>query len=972
MRLTRAHYLLFLLWLPLNLSGQTAEDVWVEQTLNTLTLDQRIGQLFTIRAHSDLGADHVEEVERQIKTYHVGGVCFFQGEADKHLSLINRYQSMSEIPMLVSMDAEWGIGMRIKKGVIDLPRALMLGAIQDNSLIYEYGQVVAKQLHRLGVHLNFAPVVDVNNNANNPVINFRSFGEDKYNVTTKGYMYMRGMQDHQVAACVKHFPGHGDTDVDSHYDLPVISHDLDRLEDLELFPFHTLVDQNVASVMVAHLNVPTLDERGLPTTLSDKVINGLLRKKMGYNGLVFTDALEMQAVAKNYENGEVELKALQAGNDVLLLPNDIDKAFATIKDHVESGDLHTERINESVRRILRAKYRVGLHQYQAADPHRLKSHLNDPSVLGFKHRLIENALTLVRNDDALIPILEPAHSTASLAIGTKMFSHFQVMIDEYDDIPRYIGSHSMKEAETKILLDKLAKYDNVIVSLHDMSQYASKEFGLSQTVRHFIDALNEQCNVVLFVFGNPYSLKYFDKVDNMVVCYDDARLTQNIAAQALFGAVGFKGRLPVTASPRSTYGSGLDTKSSYRIGYSVPARVGMSMDSLRQVDRLIYELIDKKAAPGAQLLVAKDGHVVYQKEYGYHTYDRKRPVQRDHVYDLASVTKTTATTLAVMKLVDQGKLSIYEPIVKYLPELKGSNKAQMTLQEIMTHQAGLKPWIPFYKATLTSSNQTPSPDYYAEEPSEGYSVKVQDDLYLRTDYKDTIWQLIVDSELRTSKSYRYSDLGFYMIAHLVQDLTGMPLDQYVKKEFYEPLHMSNTTYNPLRKIRRDDIVPTEQDNYFRHAALQGYVHDMGAAMLDGVSGHAGLFSNASDLAKAYQMLLNRGYYGGRQYVKESTIKSFTSRHLGSTRRGVGFDMRELNPDKTPNICRYSSDKTFGHFGFTGTCVWVDPEYKLVYIFLCNRTYPTMTNNLLHEEDYRTRIQEAIYRAFIPSFVQDQS
>ena len=654
-----------------------------------------------------------------------------------------------------------------------------------------------------------------------------------------------------------------------------------------------------------------------------------------------------------------------------MLPNDIEEAFKQIKQHLQEGGLSEERIMESVKRVLRAKYRMGLNEFKPINEVGIRLDLNNSKALSLKHRLIENALTLVRNEASIVPLMEGNNKVASLAIGSPVLSHFQVMLNEYEKIPRHIVPHKITEVQKTEMISKLAPNDAVIVSLHNMSQRSSQDFGLDPSTISLIKGLNMRTKVILVVFGNPYSLKFFDDIDHVVMCYEDDRLTQNIAAQAIFGAVGFKGRLPVTASGRSTFGMGIDTKSDLRIGYSVPERVGMSIDSIAEVDRIVYEIIQKKAAPGAQLLVAKDGKVVYQKEYGYHTYKKVRPVQRDHLYDLASVTKVTAATLAVMKLYEEGKLDLKAPISQYLHELEGSNKASMTLEQIMTHKAGLKAWMPFYQATLNAQKQ-PDDQYYRKERSADFNVKISDNLYLRSDYPDTIFQMIVDSDLRKNRNYKYSDLGFYLIARMVQRLTGRTLDTYVRENFFDPLHMSRTTYNPLERVRKDEIVPTEVDNYYRHCDLQGFVHDMGAAMVCGVSGHAGLFSNTSDLIKIYQMLLNQGYYGGRQYLKEETINVFTDRANGSTRRALGFDMKELRKDKSCNISPYCSDNTFGHYGFTGTCVWVDPDYNLIYIFLSNRTYPTMDNNLLNKEEYRSKIQSAIYRSFLPSFVQDQS
>ncbi len=954
------------------ISSTQEEDLWVEEQFAQMSMEERIGQLFMIRAHSNLGPDHIREVERQIQTYKVGGLCFFQGTAEKHARLINQYQALSEMPLMIAMDAEWGLGMRFKSGVIDYPHQLMLGAIQDNSLIYDFGAETARQMARIGVHINFAPVVDINNNSANPVINHRSFGEDKYNVATKSYMYMRGLQDNQVAACAKHFPGHGDTDVDSHEALPVINHPMSRLENVELFPFQTLINHQLASIMVAHLHVPALDPRGsIPTTLSDKVINQLLRKKMGFDGLVYTDALEMKAVADNYANGMVEVKALQAGNDVLTLPNDIDLAFKTILDFVESGELELDQIYTSTKRILRAKYRMGLHHYAPSGLIGIRSSLNSPAALSLKHALIENALTLARNEDDLVPFVAPQKDIASLAIGSGTLSHFQVMLNEYQKIPRHLSLAKISGVEKTRLLSTLGRRDAVVVSIHNMSRHASRNFGIDSSVIGFLKALKQRTQVLLVVFGNPYSLQFFDDIDNVLVCYNDDRLTQNLAAQALFGAIGLKGRLPVTASERSAYGMGIDTRANFRIGYSVPERVGISMDSLREVDRLVHEMIKKKAAPGAQLLVAKDGKVVYQREYGYQKYEKRRPIQRDHIYDLASVTKIAAATLAIMKLYDDGRIDLDKPIVEYLPELEGTNKAQMRLRDIMAHRAGLKPWIPFYRETLRQNSDQPSTTYYQSGPSDAFAVRVCDDLFLRSDYPDSIWQIIIDSDLRDRRNYRYSDLGFYMISKIVDRVSGTTLDRFVRQHFYDPLHMTNTTYRPLERIQKDRIVPTENDDYFRHREVRGYVHDMGAAMLHGVSGHAGLFSNVGDLIKLFQMLLNGGYYGGTQYLKESTIREFTTRHPRSRRRGIGFDMKDLRSHSSRNISSYASEDTYGHFGFTGTCVWVDPVYDLIYIFLTNRTYPTMDNNLLQKEDYRAKIQSAIYRSFLPNFTQSQ-
>ncbi len=953
-------------------SAQDAKTNWVNAQLQAMTIDQKIGQLFTIRAHSDLGEDHIASVRSQIREYHVGGLCFFQGTPLEHAKLINEYQSLSQMPLLISMDAEWGLGMRFRKGVVQYPRPLMLGAIQDNSLLYDLGAEIGRQLRDLGVHLNFAPVADVNNNPSNPVINDRSFGEDKYNVSTKAYMMMRGMQDQGVAACAKHFPGHGDTDVDSHHDLPVITHNRERLDDIELFPFRTLIKHDIKSMMVAHLNLPELEPAGLPTTLSHRVTTDLLRGEMGFKGVIFTDGMEMQAVSGKYPNGVAEVMAFNAGNDVILLPNDLPLAFQSIKEKFTAGEISIERIEASVRRILALKYDSGLHHYRPASLDALASRLNNEQAQDIKQALIRQSLTLVRNNHAQIPFLESYHSYGSLSIGTNTLTDFQLMLDKYDKMPRYFIDHKITAEESKKLVANLARKDVVLISLHDMSKYASKDFGLDVSALRLIQQLSEKTKVVLTVFGSPYSLAFFDHIDHVLMAYNDDEETQRLAAQALFGAVALKGRLPITATALSSFGTGIDTKEHFRIGWGSPAQVGMNSDSLREIDHIMHEIMQRKAAPGAQILVAKKGSIIFEKAYGYHTYAKKKPVQMGQLYDLASVTKITAATLAVMKLYEEGKIDLDTPIDQYLPELKNSNKGKLILRDIMAHHAGLKPWIPFYQYTLDEKTKRPDPDYYKPTSSAEYEVAVTEGMFLRSDYPDSIWHAIIESDLRERRDYRYSDLGFYIIAKVVEEISEQPFSEYLVDHFYGPLNMRKTTFNPLENFERSEIVPTEKDNYFRFTTVHGEVHDMGAAMLNGISGHAGLFSNAEDLAKLYQMLLNKGHYGGRQFLKPETIKTFTTRHPRSTRRALGYDMKELKEKASCNIAEECSSLTFGHYGFTGTAVWVDPTEELIFIFLSNRTYPSMKNNLLFKDNYRSKIQSAIYKSIIRKSDPSQS
>ncbi len=950
----------------LTTSAQAEEARWVDSVFQRLSPAERLGQLFMIRAHSNLGADHIASVKQQIETYKVGGLCFFQGSPERQVELTNAYQAIADIPLMIGIDGEWGLGMRMPASTISYPRQIMLGAIQNNRLIYEMGSEIARQMRRVGITVNFAPVADVNNNPKNPVINTRSFGEDRYNVTVKSYMYMRGMQDHGLMASAKHFPGHGDTDVDSHEDLPVIRHDRARLDSLELYPFRALADYGIGSMMIAHLNVPALDDRRYrPSSLSKPTVTGVLKEELGFQGLIFTDALEMKGVTKHYEPGTVEAEALVAGADILLLPLDIAAAVRQINRYLDSGRLSRDDIDRRVKKVLRAKYRLGLTRFRALEVAEVREDLNTPEALALRRRLIAEALTLVRNPEGLLPFRElDGLRLASLAIGSPDGTTFQQRLGRYASFDQHSIGSDIAAGQQQQLLDKLGDKDVVVVSLHDMNPAPSRDFGLTPSARSFLDKLQARTRVVLVVFGNPYSLAYFDKIDWVLEAYEENDDTQDLAAQALFGAIGLRGRLPVSASPRSAYNMGVITQPTHRLGYANPVEVGLNRDSLQRIEELAQRAIELEATPGCVVLVAKNGQIVYEKGFGQQTYKDGQAVDADAVYDLASMTKILASTLAVMKLYEEGTLDLDAPIGNYLEELKGSNKAGMTLRDIMAHHAGLFPWIPFYKETITRSRRNPQPSstYYRRSLSDPYTLPVARNLYMREDYRHTILEVIRDSELRPNKNYRYSDLGFYLIPFMVERLSGDPFDEYVEKHFYRPLGLQTLGFNPWARMPVTLIPPTEEDRYFRRQRVQGYVHDMGAAMMGGVSGHAGLFSNAHDVAVIMQMLLQGGHYGGHRYLAESTIREFTTRHPRSRRRALGFDMFQLDGRYDPNFSPLASKSTFGHTGFTGTCVWADPENQIIYVFLSNRTYPRQSNFKLNKMEIRPRIQTIVYHA----------
>jgi beta-N-acetylhexosaminidase len=938
---------------------------WVDSVFNSMSFDEKLGQLFMIRAHSNKDAAYEEMVAQQIRDYQVGGLCFFQGTPEKQASLTNYYQSLSRrVPLLVSMDAEHGLGMRLMESTISYPRYLALGAIQNNALIYEVGAAIAKQCRRLGVNVNFAPDADINNNGQNPVIGMRSFGENRKNVIEKTFAFMQGMQDNDVMACAKHFPGHGDTNIDSHYDLPQIFHSRERLDSVELMPFRALSQHGIQSAMIAHLSVPSLDPTpNLPTSLSRLVVTDLFRKKIGFQGLIFTDGMEMKGVTKNFTNGDAEALAIAAGNDMILLPENIAAAAAKIKSFLQDKKIDTTQIYDSVKRILYSKFKLKLTQKERVNYDNLTPDLNTPEGLLLKRRLIANALTTVRNQDNLIPIRD-MDGLASLSIGKGEKTPFQTSLDQFGNVEHFYLNKNAVDSVSKKMIDELGKKKLVIISLHDLSSKPKNNYGVTQQMMDVVTNISARTKVILTIFGTPYILKYFDFNECVLEAYEEDPMYQDVAANAIMGAMGTSGRLPVTATAKSKSGAGVTTPSLERLSIDTPERVGMESEKLKQIDVLCNDLISKGAAPGCVVLVAKDSKIIYKKAFGYHTYERMTPISTEDVFDLASVTKVSAATMSLMKLQGEGLIDIKQPMSKYLSALKGSNKESILLEDIYIHQAGLQAWLKFYEATLDKSSGAvrPSDKYYRSQFSSEFPIPISANLYLKKDYDENVYNEIISSDLRPTKEYKYSDLGLILTSKMIKETTGKDLDEYTRASFYNPLGLKTMGYKPWIRLPITSIPPTEEDGYYRMGRVQGYVHDMASAMLGGVSGHAGLFSNASDLAVLYQMVLNGGTYAGKQYLKPEIIKQFTTRHPRSTRRGIGFDMKELDGSKTQTVAASASNDTYGHTGFTGICVWVDPKVNLIYIFLSNRTYPSMENNKLSNLDYRIKIQQAIYDA----------
>lgn len=935
---------------------------WADSILNTMSLDEKIGQLFMVAAYSNKDSSHVKEITELVEKHKIGGLIFMQGGPLRQASLNNHYQSKAKIPLLIAMDAEWGLSMRLDS-TNRYPYQMTLGSIKDNQLIYDMGAEIAKEMKRLGVHVNFAPVIDVNNNRKNPVINARSFGEDKKNVAEKGIAYMRGMQDNKVLACGKHFPGHGDTDKDSHKSLPIITHAKKRLDSLELYPFREAFKWGLGSVMVAHLYIPQLDSTpNLASTLSKSIVTDLLQEEMQFKGLIFTDALGMQGVAKYFGPGEVDLRALKAGNDVLLFPKNVPLAIEKIKEAIKNGEITEDYLNSKVKKILLTKEWVGLDDYKPVELKNLYQDLNTKASKALIQKLADASMTVIANKENILPLKDlDSIRIAYVGVGLNGSNSFLRTMRNYatvDDF--YMPKKFSSDYESK-MIQKLKDYDVVVVGIHKTKMYPSNHFGVSFLSISFMEKLAERTKVVCSFFANPYALdaiKKDSKIQGLVLAHQDNTYQRVAAGNLIFGGIKADGRIPVSASAIIYPEYGMDLAKS-RVREVDPEYLGIDPGMLAKIDSVAKAGVAEQAYPGCQIIAAKDGDIFYNKAFGTTMYDGGEKVNQDHIYDIASITKVVATTLSLMKLTDEGKFDVEKTLVDYIPEIVDSTRyADMKIKDMLTHQARLQPWIPFYLKTI----ECEMPDFriYSVDSNAHYSQRVADNFYIIGSYQDSINNKILNTKLRRYKKYKYSDLGYYFLKQIIEKITNQKLEDYVAQNFYKPMSLKHTSYNPTRFFAKEQLVPTEYDSLWRKQLVQGDVHDMGAAMLGGVGGHAGIFSNSKDLTVIMQMLLNGGEYGGKKYISKKTIDLFTScPNCPSNRRGIGFDKPLPSLDGGPTCDRVSL-ASFGHTGFTGTMVWSDPAYGINYVFLSNRIFPTSENRKLIKLNIRTAIQEIIY------------
>ncbi len=924
--------------------------------LDRMTLEEKIAQLLILRVNSTDNEQYNKEFVKLVARVQPGGVCFFKGNPTAEASLTRRLQAVSNVPLFVSIDGEWGPAMRLDSCVA-FPRQMTLGALseENDSLIYQMGLEVAEQCKAVGINLNFAPCIDINNNSRNPVINSRSFGENRDKVCRKAALYMHGMQDGGIVTSLKHFPGHGDTESDSHLALPTIRNSRNDLYEMELYPYRQLIKENPDMVMVGHLNIPALDTtKKSVSSLSYTIVSQLLKKELGYNGLIITDGMEMKGVRnQNRFEGDVEIRALLAGADILLLPGETDSVISAIKRAVEEGVISEDLINERCLRVLQFKESHGITNYTSTNSKEIIKWLNRSEAVWVNRQIEEKALTLLKNDDDMLPLnAKTAGNTAFLCVDRKAYqSEYKRIVGEYN-LPYFYMDKKISTKEQANIITKLAPYKQIIVAFGGSNQLGGSGYGIDMSSVKLLNRLAKEKQVILIHLGNPYALNYFDSLTNYRAVIDAYQFTPSTVAAAMkacFGQIVCEGTLPVSINEYPA-GSGILMSKSVENFSALPD------DITKSLDKMLQEGIQNRIYPGCEVIALHHGQPIYHKAFGYLDYNRQEKVTPQTMYDIASLTKVAATTLAVMKLYDNGEIHLTDRIGKYVPYLAGTDKANLTLEELLTHTSGMPAFIPFYKSIQGNEK------YLRASKSENFSIQVADNLYLRNDYPDTIRYKVAHCKLK-EKKYEYSDLNFLLLKDMVENVTMMPIEQFLAETFYQPMGLSHTSFKPLQHgFHKKEIAPTEKDGTFRKQLVHGYVHDQTSALMNGNAGNAGLFSTAEEIGAIFLMLQNGGMYDGERYLSESTVAEFTKMHHlhGCQVRGFGFHTPKATGTSSI-VPAAASTHIFGHQGFTGTVVWCDPKEELIFVFLSNRVCPDAEPNNLAKSGIRLKAHELIYK-----------
>lgn len=963
--------------ISLSAVAQDAADRWVDSVYNTLTSRQRVAQLVFANLKPDNTAEGKAAIRRLVKTEGCGGLLFSKGSLAEHKDVNAYARSVADVPLMITFDGEWGLSMRIPQAP-RFPYNMGLGAIDDYKLLYEYGAEMARQCKLLGVNCNFAPDGDVNVNPANPVIGYRAFGENPQRVAAAATAYSLGLEDNGVMSVIKHFPGHGDTDVDSHKALPTVNHSKEMLDSVDLVPFKDYISSDCSGIMVGHISVPALDASGQPASLSSKVTQNLLREQMNFEGLIFTDALAMKgAVDTKGRNNAVA--ALCAGADVVLSPTSPKVAIDAIMNAIERGQLSKKDIEDKCRRVLKYKYRFCLSKPDYTGS--LESNLNSPETQALIDKLSCASLTLLKNENNILPLGSEIMPVSVANIGAKADNEFIEACRLYAPVTQHFTTAEPFSAAS---MEKMNANDAIIVGIYN-------DNATSRTALEQLLAKAERPVIGVF-FINPYKMNKFasclSSLSAILLAYDDISSLRTAAGEALFGGCDVAGRMPVNIGSFKE-GQGLNINK-IRLGHATPAAVGMAPWLTDSIDAIVAQGLKTNSFPGCQVLIAKDGKIVYDKAFGHLSNEKEAPkVNRQTAYDLASVSKAIGTLPGIMKVYDQGLLDLDARISSLIPDITDPEKQDITVRQLLYHESGMPASMNMFDAmmdpeTYTGKLITGRPDkihsikiqrnayghnsaklrtdILSKTKSEKYPVEMANGLFTGAHTYDTIMARIYNIPLRSSKKYNYSCLNFCLLMDIEQRLTGRAHNDFVAENIFTPLGAYRTGYRPHESIGAQNVAATEYDSYLRRQTLKGYVHDELAAFSGGVQGNAGLFANAADVAKVCQMLLNNGTYGGKQILSAKTAKLFTTDKSPTCRRGLGFDKPDVeDPDNSPT-CDEATAGVYGHLGFTGTVFWVDPSENIIFVFLTNRVNPTRDNAAFNRLNIRPKLFSFVYQS----------
>lgn len=907
-----------------------AQQRWVDTTLAAMTLEEKAAQMMVIEAtavprnpQSNTALDLIEAVRDR----GVGGLVLMRSEAESIPRFLNELQAQAPIPLLVAMDMERSLAFRIRRGTVDLPYAMAIGATGSEEAARFLGEVTAREARALGIHWAFGPVVDVNNNPKNPVINIRSFGEDPEMVARFGAAFIQGAHSGDLLTSAKHFPGHGDTALDSHDDLPVIAVDRDRLERVEWPPFKAAIEAGVDSIMIGHIALPALDPSGRPATLSPILNRDLLRGEMAFEGLIVTDAMDMKG-ADGLWAGEAVIRAVEAGADVILMPRDLEVAVDSLVRSVEESVLEEHRIDASVRRILEAKARLGLNDDPLVDPLEGRFEIGRPADILHAHEIAEASVTVIRNDGAILPLKaeEPLRILNLVLVDDLGFPEGQFESRNVENVTLTLGEEISPETEAEILKD-IESFTHILVSI------SFRRGTISPSLSRLLDRLTTaDVPIINGVFGSPYTLDQIPEAAVTICTFGTSKPSRNAAVAALFGEIDVVGRLPVSLSEDFPAGHGLQIpKRTMDLPLASPEAVGFSPDGMAAVDQVLEDFLEQKAFPGGVVAIGHQGSLAHLHSFGRFSYDVEAPaVQADTLYDLASLTKVIATTTMTMILIDEERLALDTRVQDVLPLFVGPDKEKVTIRHLLTHTSGLDWWAPLF------------------EEAEGWQEYVQ-----RIQAMNLVYE--------PGTEHKYSDLGMILLGEILSRVAGEPFEDFVNERVFAPLGMTDTLYRPGPELL-PRIAPTENDDR-RGGIIRGFVHDENAFAMGGVAPHAGLFGTAENLARFAQMILNGGVFEHHRIVSRPTVELFTSLagDIPESTRALGWDTKSAENSSAGD---FFSPNSFGHLGFTGTSLWIDPERRLFVILLTNRVHPTRENTLIRQA--RPAVANAAIRALIES------